>query len=162
VGSPISAGKEEMSFYVKVRGKYIPVEAKKIFINEWENSLIALKVGEKGDSISDDEIIELTDEIDNAQTLGHLRNTSFVISAHNLNFEIVGSSEIGNKYVSISINSGDDLKKLGELQKNAKEQLKEMGLKSIIMPAPLTINEYKEVMEVKQRCDMRRQRRKNC
>ena len=162
MGAALSARKEEMIFYVKVNGKYIPVECQKIFIKEWENSLISLKIGEKGDSVSEDEIVEITDSIDSADVLGHLRNTSFVVSTHQLNFEVVGPSEIGNKSVLININSGDDLKKLGDLQKSAKEQLKEMGMKSIIMPAPLTINEYKEVMEVKQRCDIRRQRRKNC
>jgi hypothetical protein len=51
------------------------------------------------------------------------------------------------------------LSDLGDLQKRAKQQLRGKSKKVIIMPTPLTVAEYKEVMDVKKRCDNRRNRR---
>jgi hypothetical protein len=92
--------------------------------------------------------------------LDTLENTSFLISLHNLNFEVMGSlKEIGEKYISISITASDDLSKIGSLQKAAKEQLRGKAKKVVVLPSPITVEEYSKVKEVLQRLEVRRSRR---
>ena len=150
-----------MSFYIKNgKGEYIPVEFKQTSIRDWENKLILVRIGKDGDQIPESEIEETSSSINGADALMRLENTSFLIAPYNLSFEVLGNVEdIGKQYVSVRVTADDDLSKLGSFQKNVKEQLRGKSKKAIILPAPLTIEEYKEVMEVKQRCDTRRNRR---
>lgn len=150
-----------MSFYIKnSSGEYIPVEFKSVSIKEWENKLILVSIGKEGDHVPESEIDETSNSINGADALMKLENTSFLIAPYNLNFEVLGNvEEIVKQYVSVRIKSDDDLGKLGSLQKRAKEQLRGKAKKVVIMPTPLTVEEYKEVMEIKQRCDTRRNRR---
>ena len=67
--------------------------------------------------------------------------------------------EIGEKYIAISVKSGDDLSKIGSLQKNAKEQLRGKAKKSVVLPSPITVEAYAKVKEVLQRLEVRRSRR---
>ncbi len=141
-------------------GKYIPIEFKEICTKDWHNKLIVVRIGTEEMKAPESEVDETWNGLNDADALGSLENTSFLITLHNLDFEVLGSiKDIENQYVSIKVTSDDDLNKLGSLQKSAKDQLKGKTKKTIIMHAPLTVKQYKEVMEVKQRCDNRRTRR---
>lgn len=141
-------------------GKYIPIEFKEVCTKDWHNKLIVVRIGTDDMQAPESEIDETWNGLNDADALGTLENTSFLITLHNLDFEVLGNiKEIENQYVAVRVTSDDDLNKLGSLQKNAREQLRGKAKKVIIMPAPLTVNEYKEVMEIKQRCDNRRNRR---
>lgn len=148
-------------FYIKNgKGEYIPVDFKQISIKDWENKLILVSIGKDGDQVPESEIEETAASINGANALMKLEGTSFIITPYNLSFDVLGSlDEIGKQYISVRVAADDDLSKLGSLQKNAKEQLRGKTKKVVVMPTPLTVEEYKEVMEVKQRCDTRRTRR---
>ena len=148
-------------FYTKdSNGDYIPIEFKKICSDDWHNHLIVVKVGEHGDQVPESEIEEVWAGLNDADALSSLDNTSFLITLYSLEFQVLESAkEIGNQYVTIRVSADDDLSKLGVLAKKAKKELRGKAKKVVVLPAPLTINEYKEVMDIKQRCDTRRNRR---
>ncbi|MFA5048780.1 MAG: hypothetical protein WC516_07175 [Patescibacteria group bacterium] len=148
-------------FYIKNgRGDYIPADFKQISTKDWENKLILVSIGKDGEHVPESEIDEVSDSINNSDVLRRLNGTSFLITLYNLSFEVLGSlDDISKQYIAVRVTADDDLSKLGFLQKNVKEQLRGKAKKNIIMPTPLTVEEYKEVMDVKQRCDTRRNRR---
>jgi len=147
-------------FYVKVKGDYVPISFKTVVTKDWEGKLIVVKIGSDNNP-ADSEIEEQTLKgLSEADALGDLEDTSFLVTRHSLNFEILGSLlEIGSKFIAVSVTGSDNLSDLGDLQKRAKQQLRGKSKKVIIMPTPLTVAEYKEVMDVKKRCDNRRNRR---
>jgi len=147
--------------YIKTRqGDYVPVSFKNVVTKDWEGKLIVVRVG-SDDNPADAEIEEQTLRgLEEADALGDLEDTSFLVTRHSLNFEILGSlKEIGDKQICVAVTGSDNLSDLGDLQKRAKKQLRGKTKKVVIMPAPLTVAEYKEVMDVKRRCDNRRNRR---
>lgn len=142
------------------KGEYYPVSFQKVVSKDWENKLIMVRIGTDENPAEEKEVNEMYDSLNGADAVESLDGTSFLVTTYEVNFEILGSSrEIENKCVAVRVESGDDLSKLGDLQKKAKEQLRGKAKKVIIMPTPLTIKEYKEVMDVKRRCDTRRNRR---
>jgi hypothetical protein len=89
-----------------------------------------------------------------------LPDTSFLITSFAIQFDILGSlEELGKQYVAVRVTGDDDLSKLGGLQKHAREKLKGKAKKVAVLPTPLTVDDYNEVMKIKQRCDLRRSRR---
>jgi len=67
--------------------------------------------------------------------------------------------EIAEQNIAVKVTADDDLSKLSYLQKEAKSQLRGKVKKVVTLPVPLTVQEYKEVMDIKKRCDTRRERR---
>lgn len=160
--SDVKKRREIMSgFYIKNKsGDFVPVDFKQVSIKNWENKLILVSIGTAGDQVPESEIEETANSINSATALMKLENTSFLIAPYNLNFEVLGSlDEISKQYISVRIAADDDLSKLGSLQKNAREQLRGRTKQVVVMPTPLTVEEYKDVMEIKKRCDTRRTRR---
>ena len=89
-----------------------------------------------------------------------LNNTNFLITAHNIDFAILSSvDDLKRQKVLVHAKVGDDLSKLGDLQKEARKQLRQMGVNTTILPTPMSVDEYYEVMKIKKRCDIRKNRR---
>lgn len=148
------------NFYIKKNEKYIPISFKDVLTKDWNNKLVIVKVGSDEVPATNEELEQTYDYISSADALDSLENTSFIVTMYNLQFEVLGDlKEIEEKYVSVRITGGDDLSKLGSLQKEAKKLLKNKTKKVVVLPIPLTVNEYKEVMEIKERCDIRKARR---
>lgn len=148
-------------FYTKKRdGTYLPITFKEIITKDWENKLISVRIGSDEHPAEESEIEETLDGINDADALESLENTSFLISLHNIEFEILGSlKEIEEKYIAVRVNGDDDLTKLGPLQKSAKEQLRGKTKKVIFLPTPISVKEYSDAKEVLKRLETRRNRR---
>jgi hypothetical protein len=165
MGFTVSNGKEEKimssDFYMKNSdGKYIPISFKQIITRDWENKLIVVRIGSDESPANDSEIEETLDSLNDADALEGLENTSFLITMHSLSFEVLDNvKEVGEKCVAVKVTGDDDLSRLGNLQKNARDQLRGKTKKVVVLPTPLTVSEYKEIMDIKKRCDTRRGRR---
>ena len=148
-------------FYTKTKnGRYVPITFKEIVTKDWENKLISVRIGSDEYPAEESEIEETLDGLSEADALDSLENTSFLISLHSLDFEVIGSlKEISEKYIAIKVTGGDDLAKIGSLQKSAKEQLRGKTKKVVVLPSPITVDEYAKVKEVLQRLEVRRSRR---
>lgn len=148
------------SLYIKnSKGEYTPISIDKVITKDWDNQLVVIRIGTDEHPADQSEAEDAVRELNNADVLDNIR-TSFLVTLYGVDFEILGSiKEVGDKYVGVRITAGDDLNKLGALQQEAKKQLRNKTKKVIILPAPLSVSEYKEVMDIKHRCDIRKQRR---
>jgi hypothetical protein len=149
-----------VEFYVKSGDRYIPITVEEIFTDDWEDKLISIRVGSDAFPALESEIEEIYDCLSETNVIKQLVGSSFLVTLYNLDFEVLGDlKELGDKYITIKVTSGDDLSKIGSLQKQAKKQLRDRAKKTIILPAPLTVKEYAEIIKIKERCDTRRARR---
>jgi len=148
-------------FYIKNnKGEFVPVEVDQVVSKDWDNKLVRVRLGTDEKPATEEELSQAQEGLDNATVLEILRNTSFLITSYALEFDVIGDlDELKKKHVAVRVTGDDDLSKLGGLQKNAKEQLREKVKKVVILPAPLTVDDYQEVMRIKRRCDIRKSRR---
>ncbi len=145
------------------RGEYLPISIKQLDISSWANKVVHITLGSESVPSSEEEENQLYRSLNDSDLLEALGAT-LVITSYEINFEVLGDiKELNDKPILIRVN-GNDSSKLGfdeALEKRAKKILREQGVgkKTVLMPSPLTVQEYKEVMEVKRRCDIRRERR---
>lgn len=150
-----------MSFYIKnKKGEFVPVQIEQVLSKEWMGKLVTVRVGTDEHPATEEELVELNDNLDTATVIDSLPDTSFLITSYAIQFEVLANlEEIRNQNVAVKVTGEDDLSKLGGLQKDAREKLKNKVKKVVILPTPLTVDEYYEILKVKERCDLRRSRR---
>lgn len=150
-----------MSFYTKnKKGDFVPVRIEQILSRDWAGKLIMVRIGSDEHPADEQELIDVNDSLDTATVIEMLPDTSFIITSYAIQFDIVGGlEELRKQYVAVRVTGDDDLSKLGGLQKHAREKLKGKAKKVVVLPTPLTVDDYHEVMRIKQRCDLRRSRR---
>ena len=150
-----------MSFYTKNnKGEYLPVQFEQVISKDWNNQMVIVRVGSDERPATDQELEETQENLDNAAVLKSLPNTSFLITSYAIQFEVLDSLDgLKKQCVSVRVTGDDDLSKLGGLQKHAKDMLKKKAKKVAILPTPLSVEDYHEVMQIKRRCDLRRSRR---
>ena len=149
--------------YIKnSKGEFIPVEINKVVGDDWDGKVICVRLGSETVPAGGDEEGDMYKALRNADALAD-SNVTFLITSYEVGFEVLGNSkELLDKCILVKVNSGENLSPFGEsLQRKAKKLLREnkVGNKSVTLPAPLTVKEYKDVMEIKRRCDIRRNRR---
>lgn len=150
-----------MSFYVKnKKGDFVPVKVEQVLSKDWAGKLIMVRIGSDEHPADEQELIDVNDSLDTATVIEMLPDTSFLITSFAIQFDVVGSlEELRKQYVAVRVTGDDDLSKLGGLQKHAREKLKGKAKKVAVLPTPLTVDDYHEVMKIKERCDLRRSRR---
>jgi hypothetical protein len=150
-----------VSFYIKnQKGSFVPVKIEQVVSRDWAGKLIMVRVGSDERPADDDELIEVNDNLDTATVIEMLPETSFLITSFAIQFDILGSlEELQKQCVAVRVTGDDDLSKLGGLQKHAREKLRGKAKKVAILPTPLSVEDYHEVMKIKERCDLRRSRR---
>jgi hypothetical protein len=151
----------DVSFYMKnKKGDFVPVEIGQVVSRDWAGKLIVVRIGSDEHPADEQELADVQDSLDTATVIDMLPDTSFIITSYAIQFDIVGSLEdLGRQCVAVRVTGSDDLSKLGGLQKHARERLRGKAKKVAVLPTPLTVEEYHEVMGIKQRCDLRRSRR---
>lgn len=141
-------------------GRFVPISFKSIAVQEWEDKLIVVKLGSDEFPASEEDEEEVYEVIGKSDVLEELKGTSYIITKHNITFEVLDTlKNIQESAILVRINSTDPHHKLKELEKEIKEQFKDKTKKVIFLPAPLTFQEYTEISEIKRRCDLRRSRR---
>ena len=148
--------------YIKdeVSGNLIEASFDEIISKDWDDKLIVVKVGSDMHPATPPEVMKVFDELEDADALDDLKDASFLVTSHSMDFEVLGNvNEIANKNILIKVTGEDNLSKLGELEKDARAALKPLVKKVYMMPAPITVDEYKELMEIKRRRDIVKNRR---
>lgn len=149
------------NFYTKTKsGEFVPITFKEIVTKGWDNKLISVRIGSDELPADESEIQETLEGLNEADALESLEGTSFLVSLYNVDFEVLDDvRNLKQKYILVQAKTGDNLTKLGSLQKNAKDQLRGKVKKTIVMPTPITLEEYAEVEEIRKRLKTRRLRR---
>jgi len=148
-------------FYIKNdKGDFVPVEFEQVFTREWDNKMVWVRMGTEDLPATEDEMAQAQEMLDSATVLELIKNVSFVITSYALDFKVLASlDDLKSQVLAVRVTGDDDLSKLGGLQKNAKDQLRGSTKKVVVLPAPITVDEYQEVMKIKRRCDLRKARR---
>ena len=148
-------------FYIKDKNsKYIPIAFKQIVSKDWENKLIVVRIGTDENPANSDSEEQTLECLNDADALSDIEMTSFLVTRHNVEFSVLNTlKEIGEKNITVQIMAADNLSDLDEFKKIVKKQLKGNAKKVVFLPAPITIDEYKEIIEIKRRCETRRSRR---
>ena len=156
-------GNKMSDLYVKnSKGEFKPISFKEVVPQNWDDKLIIVRVGSDENPANDNELDLIYESFNRAEVLENLNNTSIILVPYTIDLEVLSSlKDIKDKCVSVRVTEYDDLSKLESLQKQAKSSLRNKVKKVVILPTPLTVDEYKEVMEIKKRCDIRKQRRGN-
>jgi hypothetical protein len=145
-----------VEFYIKEGNRLLPVKMEKLITKDWADCLITVIVGGRNSDPPSKEADALHDFLENNSTASSL-GAEFIVSEYDLRFEVLEKkSEIKNKYIAIQNNeasSDDNWMKL--MKKNFYGKVKDVAA----IPGPLTVEEYKQLLEIKRRCDLRRQRR---
>lgn len=144
-------------------GEYIPVSIKQLDISGWANKVVHISLGSENIPSTEDEEEALYRALNDNDLLESLGAT-LIITRYEIDFEVLGDiSELEEKSILIRVdnNSSLGLSFDESLEKKAKKLLRKQGVgkKSVVMPTPLTVQQYKDIMEVKRRCDIRRERR---
>jgi hypothetical protein len=150
-----------MSFFIKNRkGAFVPVEIGQVLSRDWAGKLVMVRVGTDENPAPEDELQGVNDSLDTATVIEMLPETSFLITSYAIDFTVLaGLEELRKQCVAVRVTADDDLAKLGGLQKDAKDKLRGKARKVVVLPTPLTVEDYHEVMKIKERCDLRRSRR---
>jgi len=162
MGITIPDGKKEEEVTVlykkNSKGEYIPIEFKEICTSDWDNKLVVVKIGESGQKIPESEIEESWGALNDADALNRLHNTSFLITPHNLSFEVIDKKDLSKQCVLVKVKEEENISNFQHLQKTIKDQLKNFTNKTVTFPSALSLKEYNEIMEIKRRCEFRRRR----
>jgi hypothetical protein len=141
-------------------GKFVKAEFKEVVSKGWDGKIVVVHMGSEENPASVEELEETVQNLSRPEVTGMLNNTNFLITAYNIDFEVLGSVEdLKKQRVLVHAKVGDDLSKLGDLQKEARRQLRQVGVNTAVLPTPMSVEEYHEVMKIKKRCDIRKRRR---
>ncbi len=147
------------NFYIKSNGKFIPVEVKDVFSKDFEGKLVLMKVGTDANPVPNDELVDIQDKFSDPYILDMLDDTGFLITTFEVQVEVLSDLEtLKDKKVTVQI-SRADLSKVDWLKTNVIKQLKREVKEVYMLPSPITLEEYQEVIQIKKRSDLRKKRR---
>lgn len=83
-----------MSFYMRtINGEYVPVSFDKIKTDDWDDSFVVVKVKNERRRITDNDIDEIYEALEDSEVLDNLKNTSFFITSDDLEFDAIGKTD---------------------------------------------------------------------
>ena len=147
------------SFYMKnKRGEFVPVEIGNLINNKFNNNLIILRVGTDECPATVDDLETAYEQFSKAEILSTLENVSIILTSHYVSIEMIDEKDIENKTMCLQVIGGD----VSGLDKNMKaiyDGLKSKVKNITVLPTPLKIKEYNEVVETLERCRLKKNRR---
>lgn len=146
--------------YMKnAEGKFIPVALEIASSRDLTDKLILVTVG-NDDIPADEEFLEhvlrrfmQSDVLKEA--MKRSKDANLLILPHIIKLELISKRDLDTKTVCIRLNSSDSLKDLPEIKDQLQDELKK---EVVILPAPLSLNEYRELKAIKERVSIRKQR----
>jgi len=146
-------------FYTKnKRGEFVPVEINSILSKDMDNRLIIVRVGSDEHPVTPGDLDETQESFMQADVLEELDNVSIVITPYQVEIDIIDKNKLKEMPIYIQIRGGDNL---NMLNKSAKDEYKKLKKRHevVVLPTPLRIKEYHEVIDTLKRCQIRRERR---
>lgn len=149
----------EKFYFKNSRGKYLPVDFKSINMDDWDNKMIVVRVGSDDVPATKEDAEQVATEMQDLDALSTV-HASYLILDFGIDFEVFDDIEkLKNKNVCVFIRSGDDLAQLGESAREAKRALSDHAKKAVVLPTPLTVDQYAEINEVRKRMGIVKKRR---
>lgn len=94
MGFALSNVKErKVSFYIRtINGAYVPVSFDKIKTDDWDNSFVVVRVENERRDVTEEDIDEIFEALQDSEVLDALKNTSFFITSDSMDFKNVGKT----------------------------------------------------------------------
>lgn len=146
--------------YIKdVDGRFVPVTLDVASSKDLTDKLIIVTVGSDAEPASIDTLEYVQNRFKQAkvviEAMKRSKDANLLIIPHTIQVELVSRKDLDTKTVCVRINAKDDIKNLPEL----KEQIQgNIGKEVVILPVPLSVNEYSEIKAIKERVRIRKQR----
>lgn len=147
------------NFYTKdKRGNFVPVEINSILSKDLDNRLIIIRVGTDECPVTAEDLDETQESFAQADVLADLENVSVVITPYQVEVDILDKDKLKDLPIYIQIRGGDNINMLTKVVKDEYKRLKKKH-EVVVLPTPLRIRQYREVIDTLKRCQIRRERR---
>jgi len=146
-------------FYTKdKRGNFVPIKIDSILSKDLDNRLIIIRVGTDDYPVTPQDLDETQESFIQADVLADLENVSVIITPYQIEMDVLEKSKLKDKPIYIQIRGGDNIDMLTKTVKEEYNRLKKKH-EIVILPTPLKIREYHEVINTLKRCKIRKERR---
>jgi len=119
MGFALSNVKErKVSFYIRtINGAYVPVSFDKIKTDDWDNSFVVVRVENERRDVTEEDIDEIFEALQDSEVLDALKNTSFFITSDSMDFKNVGKTA----QIKERLLNGEEL---ADILEDAREEIK--------------------------------------
>lgn len=146
-------------FYIKTKsGEFLPVSLSSYFTKDLNGKLAVVRVGTDEHPASISDVDETWESFRRADVLNELEDVSVIVTPYQISVDAVTKDELEDKALCLQVTSGEDISSLTEILKKTYKRLSKK-FKTVVMPSPLTLKEYKKVRDILKRCQIRRDRR---
>jgi len=148
-------------FYIKnKKGEYLPIDLSQILGKELSDHLVIVRVGSDEHAATNADIDATVDSFNQADFLRNINNLSIIVTPYQIDVSLFPKTELDNKCIYLQITSGDDVLSLENQIRKMYDSLKK-GHQTVVVPTPLKVGEYKQVIDILKRCQIRKDRRGN-
>jgi len=145
--------------YVKNKdGSFVPIFIDRVFGEDLAGSLVVVRVGTDSHPASSSDIDEAEYVLSQAEVLNRVRDISLLITPHQIDIDTIRDKDIDDKSIYLQITSGEDIGVLEESVRMLYNKIRGK-FKTVILPSPLKIADYKKAKEILKRSKIRRERR---
>jgi len=107
-----------VSFYIRtINGAYVPVSFDKIKTDDWDNSFVVVRVENERRDVTEEDIDEIFEALQDSEVLDALKNTSFFITSDSMDFKNVGKTA----QIKERLLNGEEL---ADILEDAREEIK--------------------------------------
>ncbi len=148
------------NLYVKDdSGNYLPIRLEMASVSDLANKLILITVGSDNYDVSADGMEHIRESFIKSEIIIDAMRRSeaadILIIPHKIRFELLSKGELESKTVCIRVDKDDEVDDLSEIRAQIK---KKIGKDAVILPSPISVKEYKEIKEIKERIQIRKSR----
>lgn len=146
--------------YVKNKeGDFIPIDINKVFGEDLAGHLVIVRVGTDANIASSSDLDATESTLLQADVLKKIRDISVLITPFQIEIDTVSEKEIGNKSVCVQITNGGDIGMLENKLQTLYNKIKNK-FKTVVLPIPLSIEEYRKIKETLKRLEIKKERRR--
>lgn len=139
-------------------GDFLPIKLSAYFTKDLNDKLAVIRVGTDEHPASISDVDETWESFRRADVLNELENVSIIVTPYQIKIDAVTKEEIEDKTLCLQITSGQDISSLSDILKKTYKRLSKK-FKTVVLPSPLTLREYKKVRDILKRCQIRKDRR---
>lgn len=147
------------NLYIKnKKNEYLPIDINSVLNKDLNNRLIIIRVGTDEHPASPEDLNETLRSFSNADVL-ELNDVSIVLTPYQIALEILDEADIENKSICLQITGGEDVSMLEEQIRRIYKRIKKQNSNVTILPSPLKVKDYRQVVETLKRSQLRKERR---
>lgn len=147
------------NLYIKnKKNEYLPIDINSVLNKDLNNRLIIIRVGTDEHPASPEDLNETLRSFSNADVL-ELNDVSIVLTPYQISLEILDEADIENKPICLQITGGEDISMLEEQIRRIYKRIKKQHSNVTILPSPLKVKDYRQVVETLKRSQLRKERR---